>query len=240
MFSPLFTHSTRSQRASSELFMCSSRFRVFLQRFTSEALWTGLILTPTGQNRAQSLLLFFLPHVLLSGNVLLRFSNFSETSAHVTNAESHMLQIERGLSIKVKNDVVSVSHAGNKVKYLMLFHLFHPGWGVQVALTKESPLLKSPSVYRLLMLQICFLASLTLTLTRVEPLCVHRHFSLTEFPSQRVLPFFTISNSHTSSLWKSLATHDEPRDYCHSQPRYYRITVRQSDSWCCADNYSAA
>lgn len=31
-----------------------------------------------------------------------------------------------------------------------------------------------------------------------------------------------------------------PRDYCQSQPRYYRITVRQSDSWRCPDNYSAA
>lgn len=31
-----------------------------------------------------------------------------------------------------------------------------------------------------------------------------------------------------------------PRDYCQRQPRYYRITVRQSDSWRCPDNYSAA
>lgn len=31
-----------------------------------------------------------------------------------------------------------------------------------------------------------------------------------------------------------------PGDYCHSQPRYYGITVRQSDSWSCPDNYSAA
>lgn len=45
---------------------------------------------------------------------------------------------------------------------------------------------------------------------------------------------------HFSFCETVLATRDEPRDYCHSQPQYYRITVRQSDSWCCADNYSAA
>lgn len=51
-----------------------------------------------------------------------------------------------------------------------------------------------------------------------------------------------VSDSHTSiqfvkQFWRRTMS---PRDYCHSQPRYYRITVRQSDSWCCPDNYSAA
>lgn len=31
-----------------------------------------------------------------------------------------------------------------------------------------------------------------------------------------------------------------PGDYCHSQPQYYGITGRQSDSWSCPDNYAAA
>lgn len=46
---------------------------------------------------------------------------------------------------------------------------------------------------------------------------------------------------HISEFVKHFWRHTKsPRDYCHRQPQYYRITVRQSVSWCCADNYSAA
>lgn len=56
------------------------------------------------------------------------------------------------------------------------------------------------------------------------------------FPRTRV----RFSNKHSEFVKQFWRRTMSPRDYCHSQPRYYRITVRQSDSWCCPDNYSAA
>lgn len=76
-----------------------------------------------------------------------------------------------------------------------------------------------------------------------KPCLLHQNISLLTGASERLF-FPALSDSHTyifefceNSFGGCTPS---PGDYCHSQPRYYRITVRQSDSCCRADNYSAA
>jgi len=95
------------------------------------------------------------------------------------------------------------------------------------------------------LLSIACWACLTKTAKRkknheVKQLCVHKTFYLqkrllTWASEPMILPSSTISDPHTYILVCEtvLVTRDGPWDYCHSQPRYYRITVRQNDSCCC-------